>query len=340
MGKAQLPYSKVGLGTWAIGGGWGPQPEEVSLATLVQALEAGCQLVDTAPLYGHGRAEELIARAFKLYGARVTVLTKVAPLAYQWAPAANIPVQTVFPAYHIVQQAEESLKRLATECLDCLLLQTWCPAWTEPGEWYEALVNLQRQGKIRSFGISVSDHRAYDAIGVIEAGLVDIVEVPYSILDQRAASTLFPIALKHGTSIIVRTPLASGALAGSWHKSMKFDRRDWRRRVFKGEHFERTVARVEKIKALLDPDAVLPQIALRFCLSHPAITAVIPGARTPEQVACNLATMRQDPLPTNLLKQIQILWKTEFCYNVRTSVGEEGEGERRLKEQEQEGQRG
>lgn len=131
LGKELFSASRVGAGTWAIGGGWGPQPEEQSLAALRAAIEQGCLLIDTAALYGNGRAEKLVAQALKGRNERVTVCTKVAPLAYQWAPALGTPIESVFPSEHILAQAEESLKRLQGECLDCLLLQTWCPSWTQ-----------------------------------------------------------------------------------------------------------------------------------------------------------------------------------------------------------------
>ena len=91
------------------------------------------------------------------------------------------------------------------------------------------MCTLQEQGKNRTFVISVSDHRADEANGIIKAGLVDIIEVCYSILDQRGADLLFPLVLQHHVSIIARTPLASGALTGTWHEGMKFHRQDWRR---------------------------------------------------------------------------------------------------------------
>jgi aryl-alcohol dehydrogenase-like predicted oxidoreductase len=330
LGQEKLSSSRVGIGTWAIGGGWGSQSDEDSLNAINVALDLGCQLIDTAPLYGNGHAEHLIARVFKEHGSRVTTLTKVYPLDYQWAPAAGTPIQTIYPAEHIIAQAEGSLQRLGLDYLDCLLFQTWCLSWSEERSWYETMQNLRQQGKIRAFGISVSDHRPEEVIDVIEAGLVDIVEAPYSILDQRAAARLFPVAQQHHVSIIARTPLASGALAGDWYDGMKFPRDDWRRRVFRNELLQQTLQRVTKVRSLVDPSLPLAQIALRFCLSHPAVTAVIPGVRNANQVECNLAVLKHDPLPHTLLAQIECLWREEFHENVRTSVGEEGEGEKRI----------
>ncbi len=326
LGSAGLLSSRIGIGTWAIGGGWGPQPEETSLQALHCALEMGCCLIDTAALYGNGRAERLIARALQEHGQRVTTLTKIYPRNYHWAPAPGTPMAALYPPEHIIAQAEASLRHLETDCLDGLLFQTWCPTWSAETAWYETMLTLRQQGKIRTFGISVSDHRPEDANGVIAAGRVDIIEAPYSLLDQRAAERLFSLAQQYHISIIARTPLASGALAGHWHAAMKFHRADWRRRVFCGEVLERTIQRISQVKALFEPTASLAQVALRFCLSHPAVSTVIPGVRSSEQVMCNLAASEQGPLLPEQLDQISRLWRQEFQQNVRTSIGEEGEG--------------
>lgn len=330
LGKEKLLASRVGIGTWAIGGGWGPQPEEQSLAAIHEALERGCLLIDTASLYGNGRAERLVGQALKEHRGQVTVLTKVYPLAYQWAPAAGTPISSVFTPEHIIAQAEASLRRLQVDCLDGLLMQTWCPSWAHDLSWYHTMLWLQQQGKIRSYGISVSDHRPDEANGVIEAGRVALVEVAYSLLDQRAAERLFPLAQSHGVSLIARSPLASGALAGGWQEDTRFHRQDWRRRVFRGELFQQTLCRVSMVRALADPATPLAQFALRFCLSHPAIAAVIPGIREESQAQENMAVLTQDGLPQDTFEQITTLWNAELRFNVRTSVGEEGEGEHRV----------
>ena len=232
----------------------------------------------------------------------------------------------IYPTEHIIAQTEASLRRLQTDCLDALLFQTWCPTWSEEKTWYETMRNLRDQGKIRTFGISVSDHRSDDANGVIRAGLVDIIEAPYSILDQRAVERLFPLAQEYHVGIIARTPLASGALAGHWREDMKFHRDDWRRRVFRGEQLIQTVHRVNQVKSLIDSTESLAQIALRFCLSHPAVTAVIPGVRSVVQVRCDLAVCEQEPLPQQLQDHLNRLWSEKLQSHVRTSIGEAGEG--------------
>ena len=286
-------------------------------------MELGCCLIDTAALYGNGRAEKLVAQALRTFGKHVTTLTKVYPQNYSWSPTIGTPINDIYPPEHIIAQTEASLRRLETDCLDCLLLQTWCPSWGEELEWYETILTLQKQGKIRTFGISVSDHRPHEANEVIKAGRVNIIEATYNILDQRAATCLFPLAQQYNTTIIARTPLASGALSGSWDGGQKFHRSDWRKRVFWGELLAGTVERVERLKNSVNPSYPLAQLALRFCLSHPAVTAVIPGVRSVEQVECNLAVNEQEKLPKDVLDIIDRLWSKEFHENVRTSISED-----------------
>ncbi len=91
--------------------------------------------------------------------------------------------------------------------------------------------------------------------------------------------------------------------------------------MFRYEHLERTIERVEKLRNIVGSDIPLAQIALRFCLSHPAVTVIIPGAQNAEQVACNFAALEQGPLPQKTLEQIATLWREEFRYHVQTSVG-------------------
>jgi aryl-alcohol dehydrogenase-like predicted oxidoreductase len=232
----------------------------------------------------------------------------------------------IYPPEHIIAQTEASLRRLETDCLDALLFQTWCPTWSEETAWCDTMYKLREQGKIRTFGISVSDHRPDDANGVIRAGVVDIIEAPFSILDQRALERLFPLAQEYHVNIVSRTPLASGVLPGHWYESMKFHRDDWRWRVFRGELLTQNVRRVDQVKSLVDLTLPLPQIALRFCLSHPAVSIVIPGVRNDEQVRSNFAACEQDPLPQQLQDHLTRLWSEGFQYNVRTSIRGAGEG--------------
>lgn len=131
-------------------------------------------------------------------------------------------------------------------------------------------------------------------------------------------------------SLVARSPLASGALAETWSEGIPFHRKDWRRKVFRSALLQQTLCRIEMLKKFADPTIPFAQFALRFCLSHPAISAVIPGIRNVENAQCDITALAQEKLPQDILDQITHLWDEEFRFNVRTSIGEEGEGERRV----------
>ena len=108
LSNIHLKTSRVSIGTWAIGGGWGPQPEEQLLNALYKALELGCGLIDTAALYGNGRAEKLVTQALRTFGKQVTTLTRVYPQNYIWSPPIGTPIDDIYPPQHIIAQTEAS----------------------------------------------------------------------------------------------------------------------------------------------------------------------------------------------------------------------------------------
>jgi len=321
LGSTGIQVSAVGLGTWAMGAQWGTQEDQDSLRTLHHALDLGCQFLDTAQEYGNGRSEQLIGRVFQERGASVPVGTKVPPIDMNWETIPGVTkIQDKFPAQYIIDRCEGSLRNLRVECLDVYFLHTWSPSWNEETEWYEAMLRLREQGKIRGIGISVSDARPAEANGTIQAGRVDVVQVSYNILDQRAATELFPVARQHNTGVVARVPLASGALAGQWTPQTTFPPDDWRHDVFVGETLERTLHYVDQLRLLAQgASSSLAEAAVRFSLSDPTVSSVIPGARSQEDVDGNMQAWRLGPLPEQELQRIKDLWQREFQHFIRTS---------------------
>jgi len=321
LGSTGIEVSAVGIGTWAMGAQWGVQEDQESLRTLHHALDLGCQFLDTAQEYGNGRSEQLIGRVFQERGASVPVGTKVPPIDMNWETIPDVTkIQEKFPAQYIIDRCEGSLRNLRVDCLDVYYLHTWCPSWNEETEWYEAMLNLRDQGKIRGIGISVSDARPAEANGSIQAGRVDVVQVIYNILDQRAATELFPVSRKHNVGVVARVPLASGALAGQWTPQTTFPADDWRHDVFVGQTLERTLRYVDQLRFLANgSSSSLAEAAVRFSLSDPTVSSVIPGARSQEDVDGNMQAWRLGPLPDYELQHIQKLWQREFRHFIRTS---------------------
>ena len=321
LGSTGIQVSAVGQGTWAMGAKWGPQDDQESIRTLHRALDLGCQFIDTAQEYGDGRSEQLIARVFQERGTRVPVGTKVPPIDMNWETTPGVTrVQDKFPAQYLIERCEGSLRNLRADCLDVYYLHTWCPSWNEETEWYETMQQLREQGKIKGIGISVSDARPGEANGSIQAGRVDVVQLIYNILDQRAATEVFPLARQHQVGIVARVPLASGALTDTWTPQTTFPSDDWRHDVFTGKTLERMLQYVDHLRFLTrGASSSLAEAAVRFSFSDLAVSSVIPGARSPQEAEGNMQAWRLGPLPEQELQRIQALWQSEFRHFIRTS---------------------
>ena len=328
LGQTGIEVSSVGLGTWAMGAEWGLQEDQASIATLHHALDLGCRLLDTAQAYGDGRSERLIGRVLKERGEQVPVATKVPPIDGNWETIPGVTaIREKFPAHYLIERCEMSLRNLQVDCVDIYQLHTWCSSWNTETEWYEAMLKLKEQGKIKAIGISVSDHRPDEANDTIVAGRVDSIQVIYNLLDQRPRFHLFPLAHTHQVGILARVPLASGALTGTWKEHRTFPSDDWRARVFTGETLRLTVSHVNALQQIAgEVGCSMLEFAVRYCISDPAVSSTIPGARTPEQAESLMQAMLAGPLPEEALKRVEALWERDFKHQIRTSIGPGSEG--------------
>ena len=329
LGHTGIEVSSVGIGTWAMGAGWGSQQDQESIAALNRALDLGCRLLDTAQAYGDGRSEQLIGRVLKERGEHVPVATKVPPMDGNWETIPGVTdIREKFPAHYLIERCEMSLRNLQMDCVDVYQLHTWCPSWNDETEWYEAMLKLKEQGKIKAIGISVDDHLPDEANGTIAAGRVDSIQVIYNLLEQRPRFQLFPLARTHHVGILARVPLASGALSGTWDEHKTFAPDDWRSDVFTGETLRRTVSRVNALKQIAADIGCTTMIefAIRYCFSDSAVSSTIPGARSPQQAESLMRAMQAGPLPESALKRIEDLWEQDLRHHIRTSIGPGSEG--------------
>jgi aryl-alcohol dehydrogenase-like predicted oxidoreductase len=320
LGRTGIETSAVGLGTWAIGSGWGDQNEKDSVAAIHRALDLGCRFLDTAQVYGEGRSERLIAQVFKDRGQRLPVATKVPPKDYIWEVDPGTPMRAKFPAQYLIERCEQSLRNLQTDRLDVYQLHTWSADWNDETEWHETMLKLREQGKIRAIGVSVLDTHPDSANGAIVAGRVDSVQLVYNILDQRPRTQVFSLAAQHGVGILARVPLASGALSGQWTRQTTFPHDDWRAAVFTGEELERTLGYVDAVRFLEETGHSLAEMAIRFAFSDPAVSAAIPGARNPQQAEALMNAWHAGPLPADTLSRLDELWRTTFSRHIQTSI--------------------
>ncbi|MFM7107431.1 MAG: aldo/keto reductase [Planctomycetaceae bacterium] len=290
--------SEIGFGAWGIGGrDWGGADEKESLATLHAALDHGIDFLDTADVYGDGVSERLIGRLRRERREPFRVATKA---------GRRLPRQEVagYSPENLRAWVDRSLANLAVERLD--LLQLHCPPtdlYYAP-DVFESLDRLVDAGKIAFYGVSVE--RVEEALKALEYENVRSVQIIFNAFRQRPAELFLTEAARRRVAVIARVPLASGLLSGRFTRETVFpaaDHRTFNRagaafdrgETFSGVDYETGLAAVERLKPLVPPGATLAQFALRWILSFPAVTTVIPGARKPVQVAENAAAADLPP---------------------------------------------
>lgn len=312
--------SEIGFGAWAIGGDmWGPQRDDESLRALHRALDLGVNFIDTAQGYGKGHSEELIGKLLKDRREEVFVATKVPPSPGSvWPPPEDADARKVFPGSYIIDQCHGSLKRLGRDHIDIYQFHTWATAFNGADEWFEAMSRLKEQGKIRAIGVSVPDTTPDNVIGALALGKVDAVQVIYNIFEQYPRWNLFPVCERLGTGVIVRVPFDEGALTGRLTESTTFPEGDVRRHYFRGRNLKAVVKRVEAVRSFKDrvlPAMSMPELALRYCLSHRAVSTVIPGIRNVRQAEANVAPGDGAGLPDEILGEMdQFAWRKDFWH--------------------------
>ncbi|CAN5592800.1 aldo/keto reductase [soil metagenome] len=322
--------SEIGFGAWAIGGDmWGPQDDSDSVKALQVALDKGVNLIDTAQGYGKGHSESVIGQVLRdRSGDDVYVATKVPPRpGYGWPPPEDADVMEVFPPSHIIGEAEKSLRRLGREALDVYQFHTWASAFNLRDEHFEAMARLKEQGKIRAVGVSVPDTTPDNVIGALARGLVDSVQVIYNIFEQYPRRNLFPVCDRLGIALIVRVPFDEGALTGKFTRDTSFAEGDVRRHYFRGGNLGAVVDAVEAIKEIKErshPKMPMAEYALRFALSHDAVSTVIPGMRNPRQAELNAAAGDGSRLALKILGELEAAaWRKDFWNEEVTSPNEQ-----------------
>jgi len=319
LGKTDIKISEVGLGTWQLSGDvWGKKTEAEYIQAIEVALDSDINYLDTALDYGNGYCEQVIGKALQ-GNSSVVISSKIPPQCDDWSPKPQSKIEDYFSPDWIVNRCETSLKNLQRDCIDILFLHTWNLAWGHCTEWYEAMVKLQEQGKIRAIGISVGDRRASEANSHIEAGRLDVVQVVYNLLEQEPEYTLFPMAQKHQVGIIARCPFSSGALVSNWTACHKFPEGDWRGLWTPDDWLAKQVEMVEQIKPIAqNTDLSMSALALKYILNHPTVTSVIPGSSRAEHIRSNVSVAALPNLPQDILKKLQQLWldgKVHGTYN-------------------------
>ena len=300
LGRTGLSVSEIGYGAWGIGGSmWLGAEDQESLRALNRAIDLGVNFIDTAAAYGDGHSEQLVGKVVREREERIVVASKIPPKNLKWPAPDGVDPDDAFPADHIRACTERSLANLGMDTIDVMQFHVWNDEWVGRGSWLEGIQALRDEGKIRFFGVSINDLQPANAIRLVETGAVDTVQVIYNIFEQAPEDELFAACERNDVGVIARVPLDEGGLTGAVKAGTTFPDGDFRNEYFSGENtVERTGERAQAIADELDlSNGELPEVALRYVLSHPAVSTVIPGMRSVRNAERNSAIGDGQGLP-------------------------------------------
>lgn len=310
LGRTGLRISEIGLGTMVHAGHFGPMNDAESLGAIAAALDLGVNFIDTSNAYGDGYGETLLGKALKGKRDRVVLATKGGNI--MTGPKRGT---TDFSLDYIAQVMDESLNRLQTEYVDLYQLHNPKVPDIQNDELYALLQRRRQEGKVRFLGVSVNTME--EGVAAVKGGRYDAIQIEYNILVQDPALRVLPLAQEANVGIVARVPLRRGLLAGkiTAKDRERFTGADVRARQFGGEVLDKELAKVERVRFIVKPPVQsLAQGAVAFCLAHPAVSTVIPGARNAEQMRDN-ASASDVRLPQADAEKLRELWRTGFGLN-------------------------
>lgn len=295
--------SEIGFGGGPLRGlDWGPVDDGTSTRAVHRALELGVTFFDTADAYGNGRSEQVLGRALAGRREEVVLATKGGWWYVDGEPHAE------FSFLYLYRALEASLRCLGTDYVDLYQIHDPYLETIRHGEIFEFLDRVKGAGMVRFSGVSVDT--VEQGLLCIESGRVDALQVYYNILDQRPESGLFEAAQRAGVGVVVKTPLARGLLTGKYRPDSRFAEGDFRGGWQKEGRLRRVLEQVARVEALVGGRSpTMAQTALRFVLSHPAVSVAIPGAKTPEQAEANARASELGPLDEADLAALRALYR-------------------------------
>jgi aryl-alcohol dehydrogenase-like predicted oxidoreductase len=294
-GRTGINVSAIGFGCWEISGTYGPIDAAQFDQAVQRALDAGINCFDTAEAYGMGISEQALARALGARRRDVCLVTKFG-VGYPEAPNRRDSSRA-----RVLASIEQSLRNLGTDHVDVYLVH-WPDLNTPFEETMRALDDIVQQGKARAIG--VSNFRRAQLEQCMTLRRIDVVQYGWNMFDRRMQREIFPWCTANGVGVMAYGSLAYGMLSGTFRPDMQFDEADWRskrgalgglnlfRTMFGPDHFARNLRAVEELKVLAAKyGKTLPQFALRWTLSQPAIHTGLVGFRRPAEVEENLGAL-------------------------------------------------
>jgi aryl-alcohol dehydrogenase-like predicted oxidoreductase len=316
LGQTGLKISEIGFGSWAIGGtseaageqwGWGETPEADAIAAVRRARDLGVNFFDTADVYGDGRSEEMLGKALASDWDKVYVASKAGNVVRNGVGGKD------WSRDHLIRSCESSLRRLKKDVIDLYQLHNPSADEIRNGDWPETLELLQKQGKIRWYGISV--FLPEEAMAMLQRGKGQVIQLGYNALRLEMEPEVLPLAQKMNIGIIARVPLYYGILAGKFTAHTTFPTDDHRSHTLPPEMMKELVPRAERLRNLAGivpgDSTAFGKWSLKFILANPAVSTAIPGARNPEQAEKNCAASEGSPLSNDQVQGTRKLWQED-----------------------------
>lgn len=289
-GRANWNVSEIGYGMWGLADWSGADKQEIDKA-LALSIELGCNFFDTAWAYGDGKSEQILSQVLRDHPSKkLYVATKIPPKNFTWPSKSVFTLEECFPASHIIEYTEKSLKNLNVDCIDLQQFHVWEDGWANHDEWKNAIEKLKKEGKVKHVGISVNRWEPDNVLNTLQTGCIDSVQVIYNIFDQAPEDNLFPLCRKLNIGVIGRVPFDEGTLTGMLSKDTVFPKDDWRSTYFVPENLNASVEHADALRPLIPSGMTMAEMALRFILCNDDVHTIIPGMRKVRNVQANIAT--------------------------------------------------
>ena len=316
LGFSDLYLTTIGLGTWAMGGGdwkfgWGPQDDHHSIKAIHGALDQGINWIDTAAIYGHGHAEEVVAQAIKGIRDSLVIATKCGRV---WEGDSR-EIGKSLKAESIRREVEDSLRRLNLEVIDLYQIH-----WPEPDEEIEegwaTIADLIKAGKVRYGGVSNFNLQQLKRAQAIHP--IASLQPPYSMLRREIEADIIKYCGENQIGIIAYSPMQAGLLTGKFTKERAagLPASDWRSRhpFFNEPQLSVNLQSVAKLQEIADSkNMTMPQLALAWVLRHQEMTSAIVGARNPQQIqeTAQAGDMRLTSAEIDVIEKI-LVWRDQL----------------------------
>jgi aryl-alcohol dehydrogenase-like predicted oxidoreductase len=316
--RTDLTLSEVGFGAWTVATDWWGKLEDHERAGLLEnAVELGVNFFDTADTYGEGYGEEILA---KVLGHRRQQLVIATKFGYDFYDKSTPRVghqerPQRFDRDFVVFACEQSLRRLETDYIDLYQIHNPRIAALEQDELFEALEQLQFEGKVRYYGAALGPDIGWleEGVASMEERHVDSLQIIYSILEQEPARDFFPIAQEHEVGLISRVPHASEVLTGRFTEVPEFQEGDHRAHR-RSEWMREALQKVERVRFLADDagERTLAQAAIKFCLAQPTIVSVLPNFTNLDELSEYTSATEVEDLTVEDQSQLEDLWLNAF----------------------------